>query len=244
MADLTSRQINILKAVVEEFIETAEPVGSESLEKKHNFGVCPATLRNEMAKMAQVGYLSKPHSSSGRLPTSMALKYYVRELMTPKKLSVAEEVGMKEKVWEKKHDFNSLLKEATRELSKRSRKMAMSATSQGGTYFSGMAHLLDEPEFLDIDVARMALELVDRVDYWLRIMDSLASSPIDAGEARLLIGHDLGEALLEPCGFVFQEYETGPYKGIIGVMGPARQRYCEVVPMVNYFAQLISEVAR
>ncbi|MFH1602039.1 MAG: hypothetical protein ABIB61_03735 [Candidatus Shapirobacteria bacterium] len=244
MADLTPRQINILKAIVEEFIDTAEPVGSESLEKKYNFGVCPATLRNEMAKMAQIGYLSKPHASSGRMPTSMALKYYVRELMTPKKLSVSEEVGVKEKVLEKKHDFDSLLKEATKELSKRSRKMALSATSQGGMYFSGMAHLLDEPEFMDIDVTRMALELIDRSDYWLKIMDSIVSSPIDEGEARLLIGHDLGEALLEPCGFIFQEYETGPYKGIIGVMGPARQRYSEVVPLVNYFADIISHIAR
>jgi len=243
MADLTPRQINVLKAIVEEFIETAKPVGSETLEKKHSFGVCPATLRNEMAKMAQIGYLSKPHSSAGRMPTSMALKYYVRELMTPKKLSVSEEVGVKEKIWDKKHDFANLLKEATKELSRRSRKMALSVTSQGSLCFFGAAHLLDEPEFLDIDVTRVTLELIDQVDFWLRIIDSITLYPGEEGEIRLLIGHDLGESLLEPCGFVFQQYETGPYKGIIGIMGPARQRYVETVPLVNYFARLISEVA-
>jgi len=243
MADLTPRQIKILKAIIEEFIETARPVGSEALDKKYNFGVCPATLRNEMAKLTQVGYLSKIHSSSGRTPTSMGLKFYVRELMTPQKLSVSEEVGVKEKIWDFHHDFNVLLREATKELSKRSKKMAMAATSQGGLFFAGIASLLDEPEFLDIDVTKTTLALMDQANFWLRIVDSVLSSPQDDA-AHFLIGHDLGEELLESCGIVFQNYESGPYKGIIGVMGPARQRYDKVIPLVNYFAQLISEVGR
>jgi len=244
MGDLTPRQINILKAVVEEFIETARPVGSEALDKKYNFGVCPATLRNEMAKLAQMGYLTKAHSSSGRMPTSMGLKFYVRELMTPKKLSVSEEVGVKEKIWDFQHDFNALLREATKELSRRTKKMAVAVTSQGNLFFAGMATLLEEPEFLDIDVTRTTLSLVDQSDFWLKIIDSVFSSPQEDDFPHLLIGHDLGEELLEPCGIVFQDYESGPYRGIIGVIGPARQRYQEIIPLVNYFAQLLSQVGK
>jgi len=243
MADLTSRQIDILKAIVEEFIETARPVGSESLEKKYNFGVCPATLRNEMAKLTQMGYLTKAHSSSGRTPTSMGLKFYVRQLMTPRKLSVSEEVGVKEKIWDFQHDFAALLREATKELSRRSRRMALAATSQGNLFFAGIANLLDEPEFWDIDVAKVTLQLVDRPDFWMRIMGT-AFSASGQEEPHLFIGHDFGEELLESCGMVIQDYESGPYRGIIGVIGPARQHYAEIIPLIDYFAQLISEVGR
>jgi len=77
MAELTQRQIKILKCITEEFIETASPVGSETLEKKFNLGISSATIRNEMADLTKLGYLKKGHLSAGRGPTSMGLKYYV-----------------------------------------------------------------------------------------------------------------------------------------------------------------------
>ncbi len=245
MSELTPRQIKILKSLVDEYIETADPVGSETLEKKYSFGVCPATLRNEMSKLAQMGYIKKAHSSSGRTPTSMGLKYYVRELLTPKKLSVSEEVGVKEKIWSYKNDFDNLLREATRELAKRTGKMSLAANNQGVVYYSGAANLLEEPEFFDIDVAKTALSLLDKVDYWLKLIDNLFSS-VDGNdrEIHLLVGQDLGMEYLETCGFVYQDFESGPFKGIIGVMGPVRLPYGDVIPMVDYFAKLLTEINR
>ena len=245
MSELTPRQIKILKSLVDEYIETADPVGSETLEKKYSFGVCPATLRNEMSKLVQMGYIKKAHSSSGRTPTSMGLKYYVRELLTPKKLSVSEEVGVKEKIWSYKNDFDNLLREATRELAKRTGKMSLAANNQGVVYYSGAANLLEEPEFFDIDVAKTALSLLDKVDYWLKLIDNLFSS-VDGNdrEIHLLVGQDLGMEYLETCGFVYQDFESGPFKGIIGVMGPVRLPYGDVIPMVDYFAKLLTEINR
>ena len=68
MEDLTQRQIDILKAIIQEYTESAEAVGSEILEKKYKLGVSPATIRNEMVALAKKGYLKKSHFSSGRLP--------------------------------------------------------------------------------------------------------------------------------------------------------------------------------
>jgi heat-inducible transcriptional repressor len=245
MADLTSRQIKILKSLIDEFIETARPVGSETLEKKYNFGVCPATLRNEMAKLTQMGYLTKEHSSAGRIPTSMSLKFYVRELMTPRRLSVSEEVGVKEKILNFRSDFNTLLKEATKELSRRTQKMSLAVTIQGAVYHHGLSNLLDEPEFLDIDVTKTVLSLLDEVSFWLRLVENLsASHPSGKDDIHLLLGQDLGNEFLQPCGFIYQDYESGPYKGIIGIVGPARLHYSEIVPLINYFAEVLSEVGR
>ncbi len=243
MAQLTNRQIEILKAVVEEFIETARPVGSAPLEKKYNLGVSPATIRNEMSKLTQLGYLKKPHASAGRMPTSMGLKFYVKNLMTPKKLSVAEEVGVKEKIWDYRHDFDQLIREATRELARRTQVLAVATTNEGDLYTCGLANLLDYQEFFDIDVTKTILSLIDQQDYWLRLVEKALAT---AGEEPfyLLVGEELESQFLEPCGFVYQSYQAGPHQGIIGVVGPARLRYGRVVPLVDYVANLISELTQ
>ncbi len=245
MSDLTQRQIKILKCVAEEFIETAEPVGSETLERKYNLGISSATIRNEMSSLTQLGYLKKGHLSAGRCPTSLGLKYYVRNLVVPKNLSVTEEVGVKEKVWDYRNEFEKLIKESTRELATRCRSMAISTTDQGSLFSYGASNLLEEPEFYNIDVTKTVLSLVDNVNYWFDMIDK--AGPHNPGSheiVHLLIGEDLGMEHLEPCGFIYQHYQSGPHHGIMGVVGPARLHYQTIIPLVDYFAQLLSTISR
>lgn len=82
---LAERQQNLLKAVVEEYIKTARPVGSKSLCKK--FKCSSATIRNDMMSLEEFGYLEKTHISSGRIPSTLGYRYYVDNLMEPKKIS-------------------------------------------------------------------------------------------------------------------------------------------------------------
>jgi heat-inducible transcriptional repressor len=244
MPDLTQRQIKILKCIIEEFIETASSVGSETLEKKFSLGVSSATIRNEMAALTQLGYLKKSHLSSGRAPTSMGLKYYVRNLMQPKALSVTEEIGAKEKIWDYRNEFERLIKEATKELAIRSRSLAISTTEQGWIYNYGASNLLEEPEFYNIDVTKTVLSLIDNNGYWLEIVNKVSTDPDNNRYIHLLIGEDLGMEHLEPCGFIYQRYQAGPHQGVVGIVGPARIRYQHVVPLVDYFADLISNLSR
>lgn len=242
MAQLTTRQTEILKAVAKEFIETAEPVGSSTVEKKYNLGVSPATIRAEMAQLTNTGYLQKPHPSAGRVPTSMGLKYYVKNLMDPEKLSIAEEVGVKEQVWDHRKDFQKLMEESTQELSRRTRAMAFSVLDNGQVYIYGVSNLLDYREFFDIDVTKTVLMLIDNQDYWLKIVSSVFESNLDQ-PFYLLIGEELERELLRPCGLIYQTFRFDKDRGAIGVMGPARMSYSKVIPLVDYVADLISEVA-
>lgn len=243
MTDLTQRQIKILKCITEEFIETAAPVGSETLEKKFSLGISSATIRNEMSALTQLGFLKKGHLSAGRAPTSMGLKYYVRNLMTPKNLSVSEEIGAKEKIWDYRNEFERLLKETTKELATKTRSMAIATTDHGAIYSYGASNLLDEPEFFNIDVTKTVLSLLDNTNFWFEILKK-ANNQDEEKIIHLLIGEDLGMEHLEPCGFVYQNYEAGPHRGILGIVGPARFRYTSVVPVVDYFAELISTITR
>ena len=243
MADLTQRQIKLLKCITEEFIETATPVGSETLEKKYSLGISSATIRNELSTLTQMGFLKKSHLSAGRSPTSMGLKYYVRNLMTPKNLTASEEIGAKEKVWDYRNEFDRLLHETTKELANRTRSMAIATTDHGLVYNYGASNLLEEPEFYNIDVTKTVLSLLDNSNFWFEIINK-AGNLEDENIVHLLIGEDLGLEHLEPCGFIYQNYQAGPHKGILGVIGPARFHYPHIVPLVDYFATLISQITR
>src|SRR3989338_6920773 len=104
--DLTERQKNLLRAVIEKYIETAEPIGSETIEKEASLGVSPATIRNEMVRLTGLGYLRQPHTSAGRIPTSVGMKFYVDQLMEEKTLSLKDEGAIKEELSQPSERFD------------------------------------------------------------------------------------------------------------------------------------------
>lgn len=241
MQDLTQRQIEILKSLIEEYIETASPVGSETLEKKHNLSASPATIRNEMVKLTEYGYLKKTHTSSGRVPTPQAMKFYVNQLMKEKQLSVAEEVAVKEKVWDSRKKEKEFLKEVTRELAKRTGVVAISVTDSGDCYYAGYANILDMPEFYDIDITKSFLQAIDDYNYFSKLFQPFSGDE----DIHILLGDELGPILTGPYGVVFRRFSMpSEMGGEIGVIGPARLNYTYVVPTVRYFGNLVEEVAR
>lgn len=238
MADLTARQRQILKSIIEEYMSTAEPVGSETLEKKYSLGVSPATLRNEMVKLTEFGFLKKPHTSAGRSPTPQGLKLYVNELMKEQELSVAEEVAVKEKIWDYRNESEKLLREATRNLAVRTKNLALAATNEGDIFSAGTCNILEMPEFYDIDVTRNLLALLDQSDYFTKLIEKFLNDE----EIQVLLGDDLGNKVYANYGFVFGRFHAGDQEGVIGVLGPARLNYPYIVPTVRYFSDLIDEM--
>lgn len=87
---ISDRKKKILAAVVEEYIRTAEPVGSKCIAESAGLGCSSATIRNELAELVNMGYLEQPHTSAGRVPTPMGYRMYVNELMEKQKLSLEE----------------------------------------------------------------------------------------------------------------------------------------------------------
>ncbi len=84
---LNERSQNILEAIIEDYIHTAEPVGSRSITKRHAFALSPATVRNVMADLEEMGFLASPHTSAGRIPTGKGYQYYVESLLQVRDLS-------------------------------------------------------------------------------------------------------------------------------------------------------------
>ena len=240
MADLSDRQIQILKTVIEEYIETAEPVGSETLDKKYNLGVSPATIRNEMVKLTELGYLKQLHTSAGRTPTPTAMRYYVDHLMQKQQLSVAEEVAVKEKIWDHRNELDKLLREATKTLASRTKTLAITTTDEGDVYYAGAAHILDMSEFYDIDLTKTILTLLDQFEYW---QDILEKTTENREECNVFLGKELGQAFFEPFGGVFARFRLPQsHQGSIGIVGPARLNYPYVIPVVRYVGDLLDDM--
>ncbi len=243
MTTLTDRQIQLLKVIIEKYIDSALPVGSETIEKEFpSLGVSPATIRNEMVKLTKLGYLKQPHTSAGRIPSSAGMKFYVDQLMKEKSLSTAEEVAVKGKVWEAKDRLDRLLREATSDLAQRTKTVAVATTDMGDLYVSGAANILSMPEFYDIEMTRNMLSLLDEVS---RLQDIfLRETPEDVEEdIHVIFGEDVDANTLSPFGFVCVHFQTGTkHAGSLGVIGPSRLNYPYVIPIIRYMGNLIGEM--
>ena len=250
MADLTERQQALLKAIVEEYIESAEPIGSEVIERKYSLGVSPATIRIEMGKLTDMGYLRQPHTSAGRTPTSMGMKFYISELMKEKTLPITAEVSIKEKMWQQRYKQERLIKEAVAALASRCDMLGLAIDDEGQLYYAGAANILDWPEFYDIDVTRFVLGLFDENPRLQEIIGrAVGSDPI-----HILFGEDMEFEYLRPCSFVFTKYDvkadehssqtSSTKTGVIGVIGPARMNFPLVLPYVKYVRDLLNEAIR
>jgi len=238
MIDLTARQVQILRAIIEEFIETAEAVGSDTIDKKYRIGVSPATIRNEMVDLTKQGYLRKGHSSSGRQPTPLAMRLYVNELMKEKDLSVADEVSAKEKIWKNKDILEDLLREATAVLAEKSHGVGTALTANKRLYHTGSANLLNMPEFYDINVVRHVLTLIEEVS----LLDELFDLGATENMIKLVFGPDLGNKYLEPVAVLYMNINAGGVPCKIGVLGSARFEYEYIIPLMKYLGGLIEEM--
>lgn len=238
MIKLTERQTQILKAIVEEYIKTGESVGSSTVEKKYHLGVSPATIRNEMVDLLKKGLLEKPYSSSGRIPTTEALKFYIQRLMEEEELGVAEEVAVKERIWDYRDQLDKLFEQTTKALAERTDSLAVMLLDEGRIFHSGYANILDKPEFFDIDVTKTVLSMIEDFEQLYNIFSSSAGEEI----INTLVGTEFGIKPLEPCGAIFTSFKIDKEAGYLGIIGSCRINYPHAVPTVRYFGRLLEEI--
>ena len=242
MDDLTQRQVDILKAIIKEYTEAGEPVGSEILEKKYKLGVSPATIRNEMVELSTKGYLRKTHFSSGRAPSAKGFRFYIQHLMKEKELSTIDEVSYKNSIWDDRSQVHRLLSHSTRVIAERTGLLAITVTEIGDIYYAGVGNLLKSIEFSNLNLSKNLFELLDEGPFWASILRQFYK--MDQSIMCMLGEEDFRNSLFEPCASVFGEFNTEHTKGFIGVVGPNRMQYDVIIPQVRYFSQLIEEILK
>lgn len=238
---LTARQAQILKAIIDEYIEAAEAVGSEVLEKKYNLGVSSATVRNEMVTLTKMGYLKQLHTSAGRVPTPKAMKFYVNQLMEEKQMSLVDEVKAKEEVWDHRADIGNLMDEATQSLASRTRNLSFAIMDDGRSWHAGLANIFADPEFTDLNTCANVFSFIEEssrmIDMIMRRFDKISSN------MDVIFGEELRWPGFEPVGMVTTRLKVRGKNGALGIIGPVRLQFPTVIPVVRYFGHMVEEVA-
>jgi heat-inducible transcriptional repressor len=237
---LTARQTQILKSLIDEYIETAEPVGSENLEKKYNLGVSPATIRAEMCALTKMSYLRQLHTSAGRIPAPKAMKFYIDQLMDERQMSLAEEVKVKEDVMGAKSDIDKVLEEATQSLAQATRSLAVGAVDdEDKLWHAGFANVFTNPEFEDFKATANLFSFLEEVQ---RMHELFFQRMTGTSAVEVIFGEELGWPGFKPIGVVGTRFELMGKSCALGVIGPARLPYPRVIPVMRYFRDIFEAI--
>jgi transcriptional regulator of heat shock response len=237
---LTDRQIQLLDYIIQEYMESSKPVGSTFLVQKYNLGCSAATVRNEMADLINQGFLEMMHTSSGRVPTSMAYRYFLQELLEEEEIPVLQEVAIKQQVWPARYEIYKLLRELVSVVSDFTKELTIATTDDGFVTHVGSVNMLDDREFWDIEVAKSALQLLDSYE----LLSDVLKKPVYDGsrEVYCLMGDDLPGDNLSQCSIATTRYETPKKSGYLAILGPARMNYERIIPSLRYAKNLVQEL--
>lgn len=239
--DITQRQQKLLLAIIREFIESADAVASMQLAAKYNLPISSATIRNEMKALCEAGYLRQLHTSSGRIPTTTGIRFYLNQILDQiDELSPLEQVRIKQQLFDQRFSKADLIKEALRTLVKLGNNPAFMLLD-GEIHYAGLAEMLNIPEFQQLESLRRVLAILEDYSTLSRILQRNKTD----NKVKILIGEELGSAELSDYAIVFSAVRLhGDNKGYVAVMGPNRMNYQVVVPAVQYITEVIAQAVR
>jgi heat-inducible transcriptional repressor len=160
---ISSRQAAILEAVINRYIRTAEPVGSKVIADDQVLGVSPATIRNDMAALEDMGYLVQPHTSAGRVPTDKGYRFYVDSLRKTLEIAQDDASSLLNKLAElRRLETEEMVRQVSSVMASRTCTISLVLNPVSNrVYFWGISQLLHQPEFLDTKRVEFLVELLE-----------------------------------------------------------------------------------
>lgn len=234
---MTDRQAKILAAIIEQYAEVASPVGSVMLAQL--FNVSSATIRSEMARLEEMGLITQPHTSAGRIPTDLGYRLYVNTL-TDAKLADQPRFDRSARAIEARMNTHSnradrTIRSAVDSLVDLTQNLGL-ATIGDELYLSGMGNLFSQPEFMTGTHAQSVARLLDNLEPWLR--EASPNEPLN-----VYIGAENPIGKTSGASLIISRFRS-PYSdhSYIGVLGPTRQSYGKVMHLVRHTGAMLEEV--
>ncbi|MFA5211537.1 MAG: hypothetical protein WC414_03475 [Patescibacteria group bacterium] len=224
---MNNRQDKILQFIIENYIKDAEPVGSKFLISNFDLEIGEATARNEMRSLEEQGFLSHPHTSSGRIPTETGYKYYINNLMKPKKISTRDSEDIIKILAEK--DEENRLKLLGKILAEKTGLAVIVNIKKDFIYYTGLSNLFSQPEFRDYNLTINVSGIFDRCEH--RICD--LNNKMKTKEIQCFLGKENPlDATCSLFGLKISDHK------IITVLSPLRTDYKKVFSYFNYLKEL------
>jgi transcriptional regulator of heat shock response len=233
--NLSLRLQKILAAIVKEYSETAEPVGSQDLVEKYRLNFSPATIRNEMAELEEMGYISQPHKSAGRVPTDKGYRFFVNELMQRFELSERERRMLRGELLKLQSEHEQIGRSISQLISEVSGQAAFTLLPNE-TSSMGLGHIISDPDLSDAKTIKGVAELFDHIDQHASKLLKQAE-----GQPEAFIGGEVPMPVPNNLSMVVSNIKLKNGKrGVIGIVGPKRMSYAKNLSILEYLAKLIA----
>ncbi len=239
---LTARQKILLQAIINEFINSAQAVGSLNISEKYDLDVSPATIRNEMGRLTELGLLDKQHASAGRVPTSRAIKWFLSEVLDHyEELDAVIAAGVREELFQKRFNVDKLLTEAVGALSRLTLNTSV-AVFGGRRYSAGLAQALNNVHYHDIGRYRRVIEVLEDYKRLAELFTRSSGSNV-GDDISVLVGEETGIDEFSESAVVFAPIKLhGMETGFVSVVGPNRMNYAKVLPAMKYVVKNVQDV--
>jgi transcriptional regulator of heat shock response len=210
------RQKELFKHIVEEYVKTAQPVGSKLVVEKFNLDISPATVRNDMAELEEQDLIFSPHISAGRIPTEYGFKYYVENYINFK--------GVKDFKDIKK---NKNIKEIAKQIAEESGLAVLVGFGAQDVFYTGLSNLFSQPEFQNLNLVFDVTRVLDHLD---EVMEKVYN---EISQLEIKIGSD--NPFSQDCSAVLIKNKSI----LFGILGPMRMNYQKNVQLVNLINEII-----
>lgn len=231
---MTERQSKILAAIVEQYAEVASPVGSSLLAKL--FSISSATVRAEMVELEKLGYIKQPHTSAGRVPTDKGYRFYVNQLAENQDKLAGRPSAERALATRVQHGGipERTIRNAVDILVELTHNLGL-ATIGDQFYMSGLSNLFGQPEFMHPGQVQEVARLLDNLQPWL--YEAAPNEPLNVYIGRENpVGRSAGASL------IISRFRS-PFsdRSYIGVLGPTRQSYRDVMSLVKHAGETLEE---
>jgi len=230
---LSDRQQQILIATIEEYVKSANPVGSEELARRFNLPYSPATIRGEMAELEKEGYLYQPHVSAGRMPSDKGYRFFVN-YVTDKKLqrmNLEEQKQLKVELLKLRLREKMLARTLAKLLATFSNNLAITGLLEEKEFFeSGIKGLVSQPDFQNVDEICQIAEVLDYLDEHIAEL----AKELPSRKVKTFIGKENMFTESGDCAIVISQCVLpGGEKGIVAIMGPKRMEYKKNISLIE-----------
>lgn len=231
--EITLRQKDILDKIVGEYISSAQPVSSQLLEKKYGFSICPATIRIEMKKLTENGYLYQPHTSAGRAPTDKGYRFFVDNLLSENIVDTFN-VGRIGKVLGQEKDIFKWASQMTKFLAEESSNFVVSWFIRKDLFMKeGWEGVLEEPEFESKNLVMDFVKLLENLEKEIRNWEVESGVKVYIGSENPFSKSQDFSAVISCCRFPKRN------KGVLAILGPKRMAYDKNISLMNSLVKLL-----
>lgn len=230
---MTERQEQLLFSIIEEHIKSATPVGSKLLESKGEFDLSSATIRNEMAVLEEEELIEQPFTSAGRIPTAKGYRKYLAKVLAEKlpelgksELQIIEQV--RHLIGNK--DQELLVKSLAKVVAEMSQSAVFLGLTPTNFYYTGLTHLLTQPEFADFDRVCSLAKVVDHLDGFI------AQAFNQVKDVTVYIADEA--PLSDDCSLIVCSISITSFPSLFGILGPLRMDYRKNLSLISEIKKL------